>query len=145
MLTKRGRKAADDLISPPFPGEGHPPPPTGMPDPEARVWRETVAAMKPGWFNPASAPLLEAYCLIVVECRDIAERLRLKSDTVADRIAYVKMVTSMQVLATKLRLTPQSNRAGVYDGRRAPSTRLKPWDPAGLDDDTGRPVQPYEL
>jgi len=52
------------------------------------------------------------------------------------------LVTSMEVLATKLRLTPQSNRAGVYDGRRAPSTRVKPWE---RDDDTGRQVQPWEL
>src|SRR5215831_15977766 len=145
MLTKRGTKAENDLAAGPIlPGEDHPPPPKDLSVPQAKVWEQTVAAMRPGWFSPASVPLLEAYCVLVTEVRDVAERLRLRLDTPADRVIYMKLVQSMELLATKLRLTPQSNRAGVYDGRRAPSTRMKPWE-RGSDDDTERQVQPWEL
>jgi hypothetical protein len=143
MLTKRGTKAADDLSAGPiFPGENYPPPPKALSVLEAKVWEETVGAMKPGWFNLASAPLLEAYCVLVGQLRDVAERIRLRQDVPADRVIYLKLVTDVGTLATRLRLTPQSNRAGVYDGRKAPSTRVKPWE---RDDDTGRQVQPWEL
>ena len=144
MLTKRGTKAADDLAAGPIlPGEDHPPPPSALSVPQAKVWRDTVAAMKPGWFNLASVPLLEAYCVLVAECRDVAERLRNRLDIPADRVIYMKLVASTELLATKLRLTPQSNRAGVYDGRRAPSTRVKPWEQ--IDDEQPRPTQAWQL
>jgi phage terminase small subunit len=147
MYTKRGTKSAEDLAAGPlFPDADHPPP-AQLSEAEAKVWRDTVQAMKPGWFNRASAPLLEAYCTVVVSVRTLAERLRAAGSTpdLADIIAHERAIKTMESLATKLRLTPLSNRAGVYDGRNAPSTRLKPWDPAGLDDASGRPVQPYEL
>jgi len=145
MYTKRGRKTADDLLAGPiFPDAAYPPP-EELSEAEARVWRATVAAMKPGWFSPASGPLLEAYCTAVVMVRTLAARLRAAGDKpdLADSVAHGKAVTTMQLLATKLRLTPLSNRPGVYDGRNAPSTRAKPWE-GSVDDDAGR-SQPWEL
>jgi len=143
MLTKRGTKSAGDLAAGPiFPDTTYPSAPSALSPQEAKVWEQTVAAMKSGWFNLASAPLLEAYCVLVVQLREVAEQLRLRVDTPADRAIYLKLVADLGVLATKLRLTPASNRAGVYDGRKAPSTRVQPWE---RDDDTGRQVQPWEL
>ena len=39
-----------------------PPPPIDMDEGEAKVWRDVVAEMPPGWFEPQDYELLRRYC-----------------------------------------------------------------------------------
>jgi hypothetical protein len=73
MVEKRGRKTDLDLAI--IPGEGRPEPPEGMPEDEARVWRDVVGSMPPNWF---SAPaLLKLYCRHIARGDTVAQRVNL--------------------------------------------------------------------
>jgi len=67
MVEKRGRKAAADVgIVPIMPGDAKPRPPEGMPEAEADVWRQTVAAMPVRYFGREVWPVLRGLCKQVV-------------------------------------------------------------------------------
>ena len=132
-MKHRGRKNVYDLTVVPAAAPGaweRPEPPERLSPEEACVWKSAVEGMKPGWFNPASEALLEAYCLQVMIGRQVAKEMR--GLPVDDR-RFGKLARlhrdcsrSMLTLATKLRLCPSSNRAGIAEGRGYAGP--KPWD-----------------
>jgi len=139
MDGKRGRKGQFGGIVPLAPwNEGdYPSPPKDLPEPEAATWKNTVRAMKPRWFHPACFPMLRSYCFTVWASEQLATKLRTATidEGAADLLdQYDRMTRLMLTLATKLRITPKSNREGVYTGFGSPATR-RPWE----DDDDDQP------
>src|SRR5262249_5744931 len=64
-VTPRGRKSAAELsVVPVVPLQlERPDPPAHLSPEEAKTWRDAVDGMRPGWFTPATLPLLELYCV----------------------------------------------------------------------------------
>ena len=86
---------------------------------------------------PAIAPLLRAYCTECVTAELLERKLRelreLREFSPRDPYYFRLMTAHRQSaktlisLATKLRLTPQSNRRAATD-MRAPAQGLRPWE-----------------
>ena len=132
MARQRGRKGAAQLSVVVPIGPTRPEPPRELLPAEAEVWRLTVSAMKPDWFGAETHPLLRAYCTHVALVQWLGAELRdLAVDTPAFRklasmhCAQSKMIAS---LATKLRITPQSNRRSSRDGRSPTPPGPRPWE-----------------
>lgn len=140
-MARRGRKSAAELsvirgAGPLFPGGPHekPDPPAELSDDEAKVWRNTVEAMRPGWFTAETLPLLQRYCVHVVLAQRIARAIDpadLENDIGRfDKLTsmHVRQTKAMLSCATKLRLTHQSTTN--YKARKHdPTARLrKPWE-----------------
>jgi phage terminase small subunit len=131
----RGRKNIYDLtVVPTLPGQQRPDPPEHLTPEEAKVWNMSVGGMRPTWFNPASEAMLEGYCVQVATGQKIAAELRgVDIKTEYPRFAKLARIhrdvtRSILSLATKLRLTPSSNRQGIAEARVAYSGP-KPWEP----------------
>src|SRR5262245_8963088 len=101
MQGKRGRKSVaetelrivggtDNRISPP----------TWMPDSSARLSRQIISVTPPGHFVPSDAELLASYCAASVLARNALQA--------GDIAAWEKGTRMLAILATKLRLAPQS-------------------------------------
>jgi len=52
-----------------------PPPPEGMPEPQAAIWRKTVASMRATWFTPECHDLLSRYCGAMAEAARLEAEL----------------------------------------------------------------------
>ena len=134
MKGQRGRKSAASLSIVPVSGIQRPEPPPELSPEESAVWTATTRAMKPDWFGPETHPMLSGYCFHVVQADMVAAQLRTVTITTPDyrrllalHRAETKIILS---IATKLRLTPRSNRyAG--DGRDGGRFHPRPWE---LDD-----------
>ena len=119
-VTHRGRKSAAELsVVPVVPLQlEQPDPPAHLSPEEAKTWRDAVDGMRPGWFTPATLPLLELYCVQAMVADTVARALR--GMPVTDRhfgiLARMHMRASqaMTSLGTKLRLCPSSSRATKY-------------------------------
>jgi hypothetical protein len=89
--------------------------------------------MRPGWFSPECLPLLECYCVQAAVARFVGEHLQSLSvdDPKFRRLAnlHAKAVMTMRLLAVTLRITPQSNKRSIRDGRDPLATGFrKPWE-----------------
>ena len=63
MTSKPGRPSAASLAAVPVPlATRRPPPPEGLLQAEATVWRDIVGAMPANWFTRESYPVLKAFC-----------------------------------------------------------------------------------
>ena len=52
-----------------------PPPPEGMAEPQAVIWRKTVASMRATWFTPECHDLLSRYCGAMAEAARLEAEL----------------------------------------------------------------------
>jgi hypothetical protein len=133
MSRHRGRKSAAELAVVPILAEQRPEPPADLSAAEREVWQLTVRGMRGDWFGPEVQPILRCYCTQVVTADVLAEALR--TTDIADIRSYARLLAlhrgatkTMVSLATKLRITPQSNRASSRDGRDPTAGRPPLWE-----------------
>lgn len=137
---KRGRKSAAELAVVPVALDARrPAPQTHLSEPQAEVWRDTVATMPAGWFQRSHEPLLTAYCRHVVRAAELDKLLQsamaLGSDaSVKDADILLKMAEretrALIACARTLRLTHQAQMHPRTAGRaidNAP-TGPRPWE-----------------
>jgi len=65
MPTKRGRKSTAELATAPASidkARQRPPPPDGLGEAEASIWRRVVSSLPPDWIRPEQRELLANYC-----------------------------------------------------------------------------------
>jgi hypothetical protein len=115
-LRKRGRVSGAALTVVPA-GEidvrlGRPPAPERLSDEERALWERLTYSRRPGWFSGGEA-LLESYVVTVLQVQQLEATLRLTKPGIGAR--YTKLtrmhrqsVALASLLATRLRLTPQS-------------------------------------
>lgn len=151
-MKQRGRKSAASKLAVIDGGRGsRAAPPGDLCDYQAAKWAEIVGAMPADWFQPEMTDLLRAYCRVSKICYkldkmldqldDIAdnpEKLS-ENDGVKDAVFMIKVtaqrdkqVRQLAMLATKMRLTPQSRQEPKTAGNRRAKAReqanAQPWD-----------------
>jgi hypothetical protein len=132
MPRHRGRKSAAELAVVPMSAVQRPEPPEELSAEEAEVWRLTVEGMRADWFGVETHPLLRCYCTQAATAELLARALRTThmGDKSYGRLLALHRGASkiMFSLATKLRITPQSNRMSSRDGRDPTGGHPKPWE-----------------
>lgn len=128
----RGPKSAAELATVTSLTKPAPEPLPELSDAEARAWRRYTQSKPGDWFNLDDLPLLAELCRAVVMCDRLAGRI----DKAANIDSLQKLLSMrdkearrVTVLATKLRLTPQSRYdkgAAATAAKRGSATR--PWD-----------------
>jgi phage terminase small subunit len=129
----RGRKSAAELTTIAAIGpQGvvrvrRPDPPAHLGDDAASLWRATVNGLPADWLLPGGAPVLEAYCSLTVSLRRTLRTLeRLETGPREDfepaewRVLQrqaAELASRVAMLATKLRLTPQTRMHPRTAGR----------------------------
>jgi hypothetical protein len=138
MVTKLGRKSAEDL-GPIIPGVEHrPPPPDDLQPEEQAHWVAITGALPADWFNGGSWPLLKQLCRHIhnsdLLAADIAQlRAEPEVDTKALRQAlrmHAAESDRIVSLSTKLKLTQKSRYArndAAYAGARGAASSPDPW------------------
>jgi phage terminase small subunit len=130
-MTQRGRKGDKGPIVSLMPHE-YPARPEQLPPYAADIWNRVVRGMRHDWFSTSFAFLLETYCfhcwqahLIEVSALPVADKRHAK--LVGQHRQESKL---LMTLASRLRLTPSSNRAlrDNYDPLRG---KPKPWEYEG--------------
>jgi len=129
-----GRRSAASLVIAPLAPWTRLEPPESVTGDAADLWRSVVATKPADWFQPDTAPLLEAYCNTVVEYRRASRALEATSP--ADIGTYrvmveiaTKLAKACSSLATKMRLTPQARYtpgAAATASKKA-AVAAKPW------------------
>jgi phage terminase small subunit len=111
-----------------------PEPPKGLTSQQAKHWREIVARMPANWFLTEALPILEAYCVQITRQRHLAAKInKLEQAGDSDDKQYLTMlrkenagVRALAILATKLRLTPQST---TNKAKQKPVVPMRnPWE-----------------
>lgn len=134
------RKSAAALsVVPPTPVQRPPAPPELTGD-QCVVWDDVVRTMPADWFDPASQPLLVAFCRHTVAARTIA---RLIDDhhelaTTPGLKRFDKLCAmldrehrAMGLLASKMRLCHSANRRIEAKVERKVSASARPWERRG--------------
>lgn len=100
-----------------------PQPPAHLSAAAAIVWRSVTASRPAEYFDAGAVPLLAAFCVATAELHRVTEALALASP-VDELERYAKLVRASDalagragMLATKLRLTPQSKIDARAAGR----------------------------
>jgi P27 family predicted phage terminase small subunit len=88
-------------------------PPADLPAAETEIFISVVGGVDQQNFRPSDLPLLVEYCTAAVQAREAAAQLRREGSTIGRHInpliaVQEKSVRAMAMLATKLRLSPQS-------------------------------------
>lgn len=135
-MKQRGRKSADAIATLTQIADLRPPPPSDLPEPAQKLWREIVGTRPSDWFRPDTFPLLASYCR---HCWHAAEIDRLIEKAFAEfegeeRNAIPLLLKAreresraMLALARSMRITQQAQYEPRTAARQAlPSTR-KPW------------------
>jgi|GraSoiStandDraft_41_1057321.scaffolds.fasta_scaffold642849_1 hypothetical protein len=146
MVTKLGRKSAEDL-GPIIPGvERRPPPPDDLEPAEQAHWAAITGALPWDWFNGGSAPLLKQLCRHIHNADELAQDIaQLRGELAAAepkaRPGVLRQTLRMQrahgfesdriaSLSTKLKLTKMSRYArsdAAYAGAKGTATSPDPW------------------
>ena len=110
-----------------------PPPPEGMAEPQAVIWRKTVASMRATWFTPECHDLLSRYCGAMAEAARLEAELPCVNvgDPLRGRLLsqYDLMAKLALAYGRALRLTPKANRVSTADGRDPRRSNYpKPWE-----------------
>jgi hypothetical protein len=109
-----------------------PAPPSDFGLRQSEVWNEVIRGMRAGWYCTAAAPLLRLYCSWVWQSELIEQELT--STPISDLKKYARIAAQYRqasrmiaTLATRLRLTQQSNRhfRDAYDDSRGAK---QPWE-----------------
>jgi phage terminase small subunit len=94
------------------------------------IWRQVANSLPPNWFDDYNLGLLEQYCRTLEQLRilgkDIVDKNTSKELAHKLSVRSSKLTRDLCMLATKMRLTQQSN----YDKRKSRNTKivaLKPW------------------
>jgi hypothetical protein len=75
-MKQRGRKSAAALsVVGPVDGQLRPDPLPELTSEQAVIWRETVDAMRPGWFTQETWPTLGQYCRHIAYAHRIAKMI----------------------------------------------------------------------
>lgn len=139
-MNGRGRKSADRLelaTVTNLPLRMQEPPPDLTAE-QAQVWAAIVATKPVDWFGADTLPLLAAYCRAVVEHRWISTQIDAKKDEWLldyegmqryDRATKLqeRQARMMSSLATKMRLTQQSQYGARGAARNNRPEGSKPW------------------
>jgi hypothetical protein len=132
-LRQRGRKSAASRLASVTDVLRRPQPPESLTVAEKVVWMELVEAVRGDWFAGGSVFLLELYCRLIAETRQIAHCIQREEVCGPRWIALVSLqraiAMSAAALATKLRLTPRSQ----FDRNQpkldpASGLDLRPWE-----------------
>lgn len=75
MGTRGPKSAAEMAVAPIDEARKRPPPPEGLTDDQADVWRRTVAALPAGWIHPEHLEIMAAYCRHAIRFRELSKRL----------------------------------------------------------------------
>jgi hypothetical protein len=146
MVTKLGRKSAEDL-GPIIPGaERRPPPPDDLDPAERAHWIAITGALPADWFNGGSAPLLKQLCRHIHNANELAKDIaQLRGElAVAEpkaRPSALRELLRVQrshgfesdrivSLSTKLKLTLKSRYGrndAAYAGVKGTATSPPPW------------------
>ena len=146
-MRQRGRPSSASMVAV-MPGDRPKAPDELQPD-EAAEWAKIVDRMPPDWFTVETHPVLIQLCRQICNARRIADELNRVKTGPLHEVAHFdrfrewqKMLTqtsaSIAILATKLRLTPQSR----YDqkvaamGVHKTEGRPKPWVTIDVDDES---------
>ena len=142
MRIQRGRKAAASFAI--VPGAAapwlRPDPPADLTEAEQEEWRLTVDRMPPGHFTRETFPLLADYCRFAANSKWIGEGIAaLREGSIYDPRGRDNETmlreqrensTHMAMLASKLRLTPQSRgptRPGSDKFQKNANGGKRPW------------------
>jgi hypothetical protein len=146
MVTKLGRKSAEDL-GPIIPGsETRPPPPDDLDPAEQATWAAITGALPADWFNGGSWPLLKQLCRHIHNADELAQdvaqlRRELAAGEPKARSSALREMLRMQrshgfetdrivSLSTKLKLTLKSRYGrndAAYAGAKGAATSPDPW------------------
>ncbi len=129
-----GRKSGAALSVAPVAPWARLEPPATLTEAQAALWREVVATKPSEWFAADSAPVLEAYCQAVDSYRRTAAALQALDPS--DPKPYIEMSklaksqqTAVKMLATSLRLTPQSRFSSATSATANKRVAAaKPWE-----------------
>jgi hypothetical protein len=147
MVTKLGRKSAEDL-GPIIPGvERRPPPPDDLDPAEQAHWAAITGALPWDWFNGGSWPLLKQLCRHINNADELVQdiaclRRELAAAEPKARPGVLRQVLRMQrahgfetdrivSLSTKLKLTKMSRYArsdAAYAGAKDTPAGIEPWN-----------------
>ena len=118
------------------------PPPEGLDEAEAAVWRDTVATMPLGWFNRSHQPLLSAYCRHTVRADRLGQMISnfepvwLKAEGGLQRLDKLLAMSEREgraiaATARAMRLTHQSQILPRGAGRANAQPAIDPpWEDA---------------
>jgi hypothetical protein len=145
---RRGRQSAAAMAVLPVDIKAKPlPPPERLSEDEKAVWRETVASVRPGWFESCEN-LLEIYCRAICVERQLAELLR-QANPADEGFANLVRLHKSEMLACahlegRLRLTTRSikPRDSVRGTVRTPRPWEFPFPEDASDDDEPSPSEP---
>jgi hypothetical protein len=146
MVTKLGRKSAEDR-GPIIPGAEHrPPPPDDLDPAEQAHWLAITGALPWDWFNSGSAPLLKQLCRHIFNADELAQDIaRLRGELAvaepkARPHALRELLRAQRAagfesdrivsLSTKLKLTQKSRYArndAAHAAVRGTATAPPPW------------------
>jgi phage terminase small subunit len=112
-MLQRGRKSAENLAVVALPDRSRLRPRPEAPPEVGECFREVVASMPGGHFQPSDAPLLEAFAQSIVLSRQAYKALASKGQVVGGRMnqwvnVLEKCNRTMASLSMRLRLAPQA-------------------------------------
>lgn len=115
------------------------PPPDGLNAAESLIWEQALRSKPQEYFHADDLILLREYCRAVAMCDRLAEKCEAANggDTLARYLGLRdKEVRRVTVLATKLRMTPQSryDKQVAATASRNNATLPKPWEKNPFDD-----------
>ena len=126
-MIRPGRKSAAQLSMPPL--NGGPPrldPPEFLSEPERKLFLELTEACSPGHFVRSDLPLLTAF----VQATELSRSaIRRAGDDPAALGQWDRATKMIGMLATRLRLSPQSRSEPRSVARHLPSPLPRPWLP----------------
>jgi hypothetical protein len=144
-MGKRGPQPAHETLTPlPRHSDRRPPPPEGMTEAQARMWREVTESEPAGWFDSAARQhLLRLYVEHMTFRADLQVFIdRSPAEKVCDEISGKSLETMLRAreretkqiisLATRLRLTNQSR---YTPGAAGTAERNDPHGPRPWEDD----------
>jgi hypothetical protein len=124
-MRQRGRKTADHLAV--LASNGDPPrlqPPEHLDGRERRLFVELTEACSPRQFAPSDLPLLTSYVQAILLSRSAVKKA---ATNAAALTQWEKATRLAAMLATRLRLSPQSRLDPKTVARALPSGLKKPW------------------
>jgi hypothetical protein len=125
-MKQHGRKSAEAVAAPSF--EWQPPrldPPEELSDAERSVFVEVTNACNPRHFAASDLPLLVSFAQTTVIARSAGANAASDPQALA---VWEKAVRLQAMLATRLRLSPQSRLDPKTVARRHPLPGPRPWE-----------------
>jgi hypothetical protein len=130
---KRGRRSGADLaVKPVHSGSRRVEPPSDLSATEAALFRKLIADCAPDHFVPSDRPLLVSYVQATLLARRAAKSMTTDASFAA---AFERAAKIQAMLATRLRLAPQSRADPKTVARRQSEHKPSAYDLMDLNDD----------